>query len=220
MKRGKFIVIEGNEGVGKTIQSKHLRDRMEDEGFPTVLTQEPSNGPIGKIIRNDYLSGKREISDRRLINYLYAADRLDHIANTEDGMLHLLNQGKNVVTDRYYLSSIGCYAMEFLNTPKYWDELKYIMSLNMTARELLPPDVMIILKCPDEELHNRMDGRQEKIEIYDVDGVRDKIGQAYLDGTQYLRDLGDNIIEIDGVGSTWKVHERIWNAVLPLLGGE
>lgn len=216
--RGKLIVIEGNEGVGKTLQSKVLRDKLEDLGIPVYLTTECSQGPVGKLIRDTFLSGDRK-SDRRMINYLFAADRIDHITNDVDGMLHLINKGINVITDRYYMSSLALYAMEFIDTPTYVDEMRFIMSLNETARDLLPPDITIVIKMDPADIVKRLAGRPEKQEIYDATDLLTPIGRAYEDAITYLRERGDYICEVDGNCSTWKCHKQIIDLVLPILRG-
>jgi len=106
MERGKFIVIEGIDGSGKTTQVKKIEKLLTHNDFHVHVTRECTDNPIGKLLRNLYLSGKRKC-DERVINMLYAADRLDHITNEEDGMLNILNEGIHVLSDRYYLSSLA-----------------------------------------------------------------------------------------------------------------
>ena len=52
---GKFIVFEGSEGGGKTTQARMLTSRMEAEGYPVLLTKEPTaDGVFGKLVRFIY----------------------------------------------------------------------------------------------------------------------------------------------------------------------
>ena len=99
MKRGKFIVFEGIEGSGKSTQTKMLSDYFKSNNIWVHQTREASDGPIGKMLRETYLSGKRKV-DTRIINLLYVPDRLDHITNEEDGILSILESGINVISDR------------------------------------------------------------------------------------------------------------------------
>lgn len=216
MARGKFIVIEGTEGAGKTLQSWHLRDKMEDHGYPVYLTMECSEGPIGQLIRNEYLSGNRQV-DRRMINYLYAADRLDHITYPVDGMLHKIEQGINVICDRYYLSSLALYSIEFFNTPHYFEEMDFIMKMNQAASELLQPDITIFLDVTNETIQKRLGGRQHKIEIYDNMKDIEITQHTYRLGIQLLQDRGENIVFIDGNGSTQRVAHMVWEEVSKIL---
>lgn len=214
MDKGKMFVIEGTEGTGKTIQSKMLTERMINEAIPVYHTMECSMGPIGRIIRNEYLSGKR-IADRRLVNYLYAADRLDHITNTEDGMMYKLRDGINVVTDRYYMTSLALYPLEYWGTPDYQKQMEFIHDMNQLAYELCPPDLTIVLQVDPAEIHKRLGGRPDKIEIYDNDEDVVRSIKSYRDAISMLRARGEKIIEVDALGTREEVHERVWQIVKP-----
>lgn len=216
MDRGKFIVIEGTEGVGKTTQSRKLKDKIEGLGLPVYLTTECSDGPIGRLIRQMYLSGQRKV-DRRLINYLYTADRLDHITNSVSGMMHQVQNGINVITDRYYLSSLAIYPLEYFDTPEYMNQMKFIMQLNQTAYELLPPDMTIVIQADPDEIDKRFSGRTDKIEIYDNNEDVTRSIASYRDAIDLCRQRGETIIEVDGIGSEYDVHQRIWSHVSKLL---
>lgn len=220
MSKGKFIVIEGTDGVGKTIQSKLLSDKLESLGIPVYHTAEPSLGPIGKMIRHTYLSGDRQV-DKRLINYLYAADRLDHITNTVDGMLSKINQGINVVCDRYYLSSMGYYPLEFYGTDQYMESMKFIMDLNQTAYEIMCPDATVILTLSEEETNRRLSHRDDKnVEIWDNSETVRRTRETYEDAIKLLHDRGENLIYVDASGDPETVSERVWNAIRSILIGD
>ena len=50
-KRGKFIVIEGLDGCGKTTQVRLLAKKLKEQGKKVIETNEPTKGPVGKLIR-------------------------------------------------------------------------------------------------------------------------------------------------------------------------
>jgi len=105
MQPGKFIVFEGIDGSGKTTQVARLAQKMQAAGIPIHTTFEPTNGPIGSILRQ-YLT-KRVSFDPRVLPYLYAADRGDHLYNDKSGIEPALAQGIHVICDRYVLSSFA-----------------------------------------------------------------------------------------------------------------
>ena len=75
METGLFIVFEGNEFTGKSTQIDLLVKKMITAGMKTYVTGEADiNDPIGKIIREEYLSGKRSMSQYGLL-HLYTASR-------------------------------------------------------------------------------------------------------------------------------------------------
>ena len=101
MGRGFFIVLEGVDGSGKTTQARLLAEALRVRGFEVALTQEPSEGPIGKKIR-EYLSGPtRHLTPQEELA-LFMADRREHV---ERVIRPALAEGKIVISDRYYFSS-------------------------------------------------------------------------------------------------------------------
>ncbi|HNA65969.1 MAG TPA: hypothetical protein PKZ51_14700, partial [Saprospiraceae bacterium] len=85
---GKFIVFEGIDGSGKSTQCKLLHRKMNQYFGSCHLTCEPSERPVGKMIR-DIFSGKLPM-DNLVVAGLFVADRLDHLVNKEDGIINLL----------------------------------------------------------------------------------------------------------------------------------
>src|SRR3954454_24780366 len=83
VKRGLFIVLEGPDGAGISTQTALLQSSLVQRGISAFATKEPTNGPIGSVIRQA-LSHRLvyppdgQIGDD-VMALLYAADRLDHI---------------------------------------------------------------------------------------------------------------------------------------------
>ena len=84
MEKGKFIVLEGIDGSGKSSQTGPLVKRLEELGVPCRETREPTGGPVGSLIRQIFTG--RVTADNRVIAALYAADRIDHLVNEVDGV--------------------------------------------------------------------------------------------------------------------------------------
>ena len=103
---GRFLALEGIDGSGKSTQLQLLLERLRARGVECCGTREPSDGPVGAMIRQ-ILTG-RVTADNRVIAGLFAADRLDHLVNRRDGILEQVRSGVTVVTDRYYFSSYAC----------------------------------------------------------------------------------------------------------------
>jgi dTMP kinase len=95
---GRFIVVDGPSGVGKSTVTTLLAQRLSAAGHDVLTTGEPSNGPIGELARggtNDY----RGLA----LACLVAADRYHHLAV----QVHpALAAGRVVVCDRYVPSSL------------------------------------------------------------------------------------------------------------------
>ena len=75
-----FIVIEGLDGSGGTTQSRLLTSWINEQGYPVLLTREPSAGPVGLFIREMLVasSPSSKLGDN-VLPYLFAADRRDHL---------------------------------------------------------------------------------------------------------------------------------------------
>lgn len=90
--RGRFIVVEGIDGSGKTTVAKMLA-----EALGAHLTQEPSSSPLGRALhRGDYDHCTPSVRAR-----LYESDRVRHMSR----ILDILDRGKDVVCDRFTLST-------------------------------------------------------------------------------------------------------------------
>ena len=82
--KGKFIVFEGTDGSGKSTQMKMLGKYLKTKGIPVYGTHEPTESPFGALLRS-CLTGRVE-ADERAIAALFAADRIDHITNSVNGL--------------------------------------------------------------------------------------------------------------------------------------
>lgn len=98
---GMFIVIEGADGAGKTTHAKKLATKLRDMGGDVELTSEPTKNRVGKMIRE--LLKTPDAHDWRAMALLFAADRRGHAG---DVILPALAEGKTVISDRYYLSTM------------------------------------------------------------------------------------------------------------------
>lgn len=98
-KRGKFIVLEGGEGVGKSTNLDFVRDCLEDAGLFVRVTREPGGTRLGERLRDILLQGDEEesiIADAELL--LMFAARAQHIAQV---ISPALAAGQWVVCDRF-----------------------------------------------------------------------------------------------------------------------
>jgi dTMP kinase len=111
--RGKFIVIDGPDGAGKSTLAARLVRRITEEHRPVTLTAEPTHGPLGRIIR-DYLRGATDVA-HDAIPLLFSADRADHY---QRGIAPLLAKAQHVVCDRYVWSNVA-YGAAQVDGPFY-----------------------------------------------------------------------------------------------------
>lgn len=149
--KGKFIVFEGIDGSGKTTQMKQLNRYLREKGIPTHLTAEPTESPFGAQLRT-CLTGRVETNEYT-IAALFAADRLDHLYNSVNGILKKIYEGVTVLCDRYYFSSL-VYNGSFV--PREW-----VKELNRPAIEALQPDLVVFIDITGESAMERVSRRGE-----------------------------------------------------------
>lgn len=167
---GKFIVLEGIDGSGKSTQAALLVDHLNALGYKAVLTCEPTKGVIGSTIRKAFAE---EIKlEEKTIAMLFAADRYEHIHNQQDGMLQLLDDDYIVVSDRYILSS---YAYQGVFAPYEW-----LKSLNSTNQEALWPDITLFIDLKPEDAMLRIQQNRTHIEVYETEENLKKVYNNYI----------------------------------------
>lgn len=169
------------------------------------MTHEPTESPVGSLLRS-CLTGRID-ADEHTIAALFAADRLDHIHNPVNGILKKLNEGVNVLCDRYYLSSFA-YNGGFV-------PLEWVIELNRPAREALKPDLTVFLYLDAEDSMERVMGRGET-ERYETVERQKKIRKNYLDLIARFPD--ENVATVVSEADKRDTQEKIRKAVNGLFG--
>ena len=101
--RGRFISLEGGEGVGKSTQVKALAEALRGRGIDVVETREPGGSEGAEKIRKLLLDHSENWS-MRTEALLFAAARADHVEKT---VRPALDAGKWVISDRFLDSSLA-----------------------------------------------------------------------------------------------------------------
>ena len=102
--RGRFISLEGGEGVGKSTQAKALAAALRERGIAVVLTREPGGSDGAEAIRELLLSGEDDRYGAEAEALLFAAARADHVRKT---IRPALDAGQWVISDRFLDSSLA-----------------------------------------------------------------------------------------------------------------
>lgn len=197
-----FLVLEGLDGAGTTTQSARLLTWLRAEGRVVRATREPSEGPVGRLLRATLRreEGSPEIES---LPWLFAADRADHLARVVEPAL---GEGAWVISDRYLHSSL---AYQSLHQPM--DE---VWALNRTFRA---PDLTVFLRVGVETCLQRIGGRGAAREIYEERARLERVETAYAHALALVAARGDRIVEIDGEVSSDDVWAGVRAAVAPLL---
>lgn len=204
MEKGKFIVLEGIDGSGKSSQTGPLVKRLEELGVPCRETREPTGGPVGSLIRQIFTG--RVTADNRVIAALYAADRIDHLVNEVDGLCAAINQGITVVSDRYYFSSYAYHSVDM--------DMEWVIQANSISAQLLRPTLTVFLDVPVETALERIHQNRFVEEIFDQEDRLRKTRELYFQAFDQLKNV-ENVAVVDGVGAPEQVAQRVWAAAAP-----
>ena len=203
MSRGRFITIEGGEGVGKTTQVGLLVAALERARIPARATREPGGSPGGEAIRRLLLEGDSERWDAVGEALLLVAARSDHVARL---IAPSLAQGIWVVSDRFANSMLAYqgYGRGLA--------LEDLLTLHRFALGSFSPDLTVILDLPAETGLSRVAARASAGDRFE------RLDRAFHErlrqGFQKIA-TGDaaRCLVIDGSSDPQTVHRAILDAV-------
>ncbi len=173
-KRGKFIILEGGEGAGKTSCKNFLQSVLLPEQFD--FTKEPGGTEAGEAMRTILLTKREE----KLLPFsellLFVASRAEHIQHR---IKPNLDRGRNVICDRFVPSS---YAYQIAASDRIDLEDTFI-ELNKKAVNGIEPDLCVFLDVSPEVGLSRVATRGGIISQFDARDVsfHKKVRKGYHD---------------------------------------
>jgi len=192
--KGKFIVLEGVDGAGKSTQARLLYQFLKKERKKVFLTSEPTRGPIGKIFRL-FLEKQEKLSALGL-QLLFCADRAYHL---ERIVLPLLKKGYYVISDRYFFSTIAYGLLEI-------KDFHWLCQLN---KNFILPDITFLLDLSEKEalkrVQERIGKKRRNFSIFEKEKILKAIRRNYL----FLQKKFPRIFLIDGQKPIPEVFEQI-----------
>ena len=206
---GRYIVLEGIDGSGKTTQIDRLYDYFKKQGKEVVRTREPrkDEGLIGELIQK-ILNGKTKVPSVA-IQYLFSADRGMHHAELIEPSL---KEGKIVISDRCFWSAVPYGVLDLEqdfddNTAKYILVSQSILSM---YHQFITPDITIYLDIPVERAMERLDNQDHAKEIYEEEKkiLKAKEGYDWL-----LKEFPEEFKVIDGTKSVEEVTTEILSVI-------
>ena len=200
--KGKFITFEGCDGCGKSTQLKMLSEYLTANNIPHIFTREPGGGKISEGIREILLNGKNSEMTDECEALLYAAARVQHLA---DRVKPALDEGKLVICDRYVDSSLAyqAYARGLGKT--------FVENINAFALQQFLPDVTIFIALTPEQAFARKQGADEhdRLEQAGLE-FHKKVYQGY---DELATTYPSRIVRVDGNATP----KEIFQAVIQIL---
>jgi dTMP kinase len=205
MKLGKFITIEGIEGVGKSTNIAFIQSQLEAQGIKTLLTREPGGTELGEQLRNLLLHGG-DVSDKAELLMMFAS-RAQHI---EEKIKPALESGTWVICDRFTDSTFA-----YQGGGRQLD-LDWIKQLESLVHESFQPDLTLLLDAPVEVGRERASKRSaaDRIEAEDL-VFFNRVRDMFLARAKQF----DRYQVVDATQALEQVQVDIVNALESLLQG-
>lgn len=189
MSKGKFVVVEGPDGSGKTSVVKALSQLLMQAGIQAVYTREPGGSPIAEQIREVVLDVENTAMDYRTEALLIAAGRRQHLVET---IIPNVEAGKLVISDRFVMSSLTYQGVgRGIGIDPVW-------AINRFAIEDWMPDLTLLIDIPAEvgleRIQKACGTRQYDRLDRETLAFHQRTRQTYLD----LSKEWPNLVKIDG----------------------
>ena len=163
-KKGKFIVLEGGEGSGKTSVINSLR-RKFSQRQDIIFTREPGGTDTGVKIRKILMDKKNKKITGLTELFLFCADRAQNVSEV---IIPALESGKHVIADRFDRSTIA-----YQIYGRGIENLKVFEQLNSVARQRTNPDEIIWLDVPPKVgLERKSKSKEGKCTRFDDEDLR------------------------------------------------
>ena len=200
--RGRFVVLEGVEGAGKTTQAARLAAWLEGQEISLVSAREPGGTEVGEAIRNVLLHRESLVIPPESELFLMLAARAAFVRGV---VLPALEAGRWVVSDRYEFST---FAYQGYGRGL---ELEEVRRSNRLATGGLQPDLLLLLDVPAETGARRQRARPEGSDRIESEGVAflERVRQGY----RLLAEEEPYAVLIGAGGASDEVQQSIIDAV-------
>ncbi|MEQ1739444.1 MAG: dTMP kinase [Methyloglobulus sp.] len=206
-KKGKFITLEGGEGVGKTTNVPFIKNHLQSLNIPVVITREPGGTGLAEKIRGLLLQSNGEVVTSHAEILLMFAARAQHLKHV---IKPALAQGQWVLCDRF---TDATYAYQGGGRGMALETIGWLENF---VQGDLRPDLTLLLDVPVEIGMTRAKNRGGDLDRFESEQLHffNKVRQVYL---QQAQQYPDRIKIIKADQSLDDVQEAIIGALKPLL---
>lgn len=203
---GKFVVLDGTEGCGKSTQARMLHDRLVGLGpaAPVLLVRDPGTTRIGEQVRAILLNPDHAEMNMRCEMLLYMAARAQMMAEV---ILPALGAGRTVICDRFVSSTLA-YQLggDGLTAP----DIRSVAEIAIRGRW---PDLTVLLDLPAGASLARVRREKDRIERRPIE-YHERVRQNYL-AQAAAEPQRYRVVPADRGPDL--VHKDVWQAVAPFV---
>ncbi len=220
--KGKLIVIEGTDGSGKKTQAELLITHLKRGGFKAISKSFPQYGKKSAGPTEEFLSGKygkpTEV-DPYISSVFYVVDRFD----LSHELRNLLNAGYIVILDRYVDSNVGHQGGKIKDQKSREKYVEWLYDFEYKIMGIPRPDLVLILHVP-AEFNEKLISQKQTL---------NKVEKSHELGLEHLKNAESSYlwlaqkfpedhktVECMKKGELLgpdKVHEKVWDAIAPIL---
>jgi len=193
--RGKFIVLDGPDGCGKTTQTELLTEWLQNQGVPISSFRDPGDTSIGEKIRQILLAPEHIAMSTRTELLLYMAARAQL---WQEKMVPVLRDKKCVILDRWVSSTCAYqgYAGGF--------GMQNVIKLATDSLARPWPDLNIIIDVDLKTGLRRLSGKPDRMEAKPKE-YHQKVREGFLE----LARQRENFVVVDGSCNVETIHKKI-----------
>jgi len=195
-KMKRFVTFEGIDGSGKSTVSKLVYEKLKSEGYDVVLTFEPTDSYIGKMVQKCIETN----SDPFVTAFTFIADRIDHCKKIQKW----LDQDKLVLCDRYAESTYayqGAQMEDLVDNPIKWLQ-------ELSKDKILIPDRTFTFVINPEDSLSRIQNR-DKLIPFEKKNFLEKVHKNYL----FLSE-GKRFVKVNATKSIEELTEFCYNYII------
>ncbi len=220
---GIFVTFEGIDGSGKTTAASTVADSLEKMGYSVLLTREPTDAYLGKIVKNIFLDRKEiwhHSMDRKTMAtvalFLFSADRTVHL----NDISYKLNSFDVVLCDRF-IDSTYAYQNVYLTDKGYKNDKSFediIFTLNdfILKQANIRVDRTYLFDLKPESALKRLHGRKGKFDGFDGESLNffNHVRNNYLSLADRFR---KRIKKLNASASAENIAEMIIEDIVELI---
>jgi dTMP kinase len=196
---GRFIVVEGPEGAGKSTLVAGLAERLRADGRDVLSVREPGGTPLAEAARTLALTARDALPAAAEL-FLILAARADLVAGV---IRPALEQGRTVLSDRFELSTLA-YQVGGRGLPD-----APVRAAARLATDGLAPDLLLVLDVPTAVGRARQQeaGKSQDRFEREADAFHERVRAVYRAAA------GPGVVHVDATGSPQAVFEAAWREV-------